>query len=148
MHISDLKLKRYKEKKRVGRGGKKGKTSGRGMNGQKSRSGARIRPAERDLIKKIPKLRGYRFNPIRKKPVSLNLKDLKDNFSEGETVSISSLVKKGLVSGKSKKPKVKVLGVGEIDFSLNISPEIMLSKSALEKITKAKGKVLEDKKDK
>ncbi len=146
MRLSDLKLKKSKEKKRVGRGGKKGKTSGRGMNGQKSRSGARIRPAERDLIKKIPKLRGYRFNPIKKKPYVLNLKTLKEKFSEGDLVSFDSLKEKGLIDGiKSKRHKIKILGNGEIDFALNISSRIMLSDSALKKIEKSGGKIIEEK---
>jgi len=50
-----------KTKKRVGRGGKKGTYSGRGIKGQKARAGAKLKPAIRDLIKKIPKLRGYKF---------------------------------------------------------------------------------------
>lgn len=49
----------YAKKTRVGRGGKRGTTSGKGQKGQKSRSGRRIRPAERDLIIRIPKLRGF-----------------------------------------------------------------------------------------
>ncbi|HEY4495498.1 MAG TPA: uL15 family ribosomal protein, partial [Candidatus Paceibacterota bacterium] len=52
---------------RVGRGGKRGKTSGRGTKGQKARAGHRIRPEIRDAIKKLPKRRGYRFNPIGEK---------------------------------------------------------------------------------
>lgn len=46
------------EKKRIGRGGKRGKTAGRGQKGQKSRAGHKIRPAERDFIQRLPKLRG------------------------------------------------------------------------------------------
>lgn len=56
-----------KEKKRVGRGGKKGTYCGRGIKGQRARAGAKIRPALRDLIKKIPKIRGYRFKRKQKK---------------------------------------------------------------------------------
>lgn len=47
-----------KEAQRIGRGGKRGTTSGRGQKGQKSRSGHRIRPAVRDMIQRLPKLRG------------------------------------------------------------------------------------------
>lgn len=50
-----------KTKKRIGRGGKRGTYCGRGMKGQKARAGAKMKPAIRDLIKKIPKLRGYKF---------------------------------------------------------------------------------------
>jgi len=47
-----------KTKKRIGRGGKRGTFSGKGVKGQKSRAGRKIRPATRDLIQQIPKLRG------------------------------------------------------------------------------------------
>jgi large subunit ribosomal protein L15 len=52
-----------KDEKRVGRGGKRGTTAGRGTKGQKARSGHCIRPAERDLIQRLPKLRGYKNKP-------------------------------------------------------------------------------------
>lgn len=50
-----------KSEKRIGRGGKRGTYSGRGIKGQKARAGAKKRPALRDFVKKIPKKRGYRF---------------------------------------------------------------------------------------
>lgn len=53
----------YADRKRIGRGGKRGNTSGRGQKGQKSRAGRRIRPAERDLIQRLPKLRGVKNKP-------------------------------------------------------------------------------------
>jgi len=52
-----------KTRKRIGRGGKRGTTSGRGQKGQKSRAGRRIRPAERDLIQSLPKLKGVKNKP-------------------------------------------------------------------------------------
>lgn len=54
------KTKSSKKKKRIGRGGKKGTYCGKGIKGQKSRAGAKIRPEIRDFIKKIPKVRGYK----------------------------------------------------------------------------------------
>ncbi|PIR97790.1 MAG: hypothetical protein COT89_02670 [Candidatus Colwellbacteria bacterium CG10_big_fil_rev_8_21_14_0_10_42_22] len=51
-------IHKNKSKKRIGRGGKRGTYSGKGMKGQKSRAGHKIRPASRDLIQQIPKLRG------------------------------------------------------------------------------------------
>ena len=53
---------------RVGRGGKRGTTSGKGTKGQKARAGHRIRPAERDLIIRIPKLRGFAQRKIVRRP--------------------------------------------------------------------------------
>ena len=59
MQIHNVKrTTKLKTQTQVGRGGKRGKTSGRGTKGQKARSGHKIRPAFRDIIKKIPKLRG------------------------------------------------------------------------------------------
>ncbi len=54
-------IHKKKDRKRVGRGGKRGTYSGRGMKGQKSRAGAKFEPIIRSLIKRYPKLRGYRF---------------------------------------------------------------------------------------
>jgi len=56
---------KQRKAKRVGRGGKRGTYSGRGMKGQKSRAGYRMQPQVRELVKKYPKLRGYR-RPKRK----------------------------------------------------------------------------------
>ncbi|PIS13477.1 MAG: hypothetical protein COT67_01505 [Candidatus Tagabacteria bacterium CG09_land_8_20_14_0_10_41_14] len=55
-----------KDKKRIGRGGKRGTYSGRGLKGQKSRAGRKLRPQLRDIIKRLPKKRGYRFKPVKK----------------------------------------------------------------------------------
>jgi large subunit ribosomal protein L15 len=51
----------------VGRGGKKGTYSGRGIKGQKSRAGKRLEPIIRSIIKRYPKLRGYRFKSEKRK---------------------------------------------------------------------------------
>lgn len=62
MQIHELKpTHKKKEAKKIGRGGKRGTYSGKGMKGQKSRAGRRLEPVVRSLIKKYPKLRGYRF---------------------------------------------------------------------------------------
>ncbi len=59
MQLHELQPNHYnKEAKRIARGGKRGRTSGRGQKGQKSRSGRKIRPAIRDFVQRLPKLRG------------------------------------------------------------------------------------------
>ena len=64
MQLHELRPKhKIKKRKRIGRGGKRGTYSGRGMKGQKSRAGARFEPIIRGLIKRYPKLRGYKFKP-------------------------------------------------------------------------------------
>ena len=63
MQLHELKpTKARKSVKRIGRGGKRGKTSGRGTKGQKARAGNSMRPEMRDIIKKLPKLRGHGKN--------------------------------------------------------------------------------------
>jgi len=109
----------------VGRGGKRGKTSGRGGKGQTARAGHKIRPEVRDLIKKLPKRRGFGKNRARtvvtnRIPVSVvNLAVLEATYAAGETVSPASLVAKQLVRrAKGRSPVVKILGTGEITKTL------------------------------
>lgn len=134
-----------KDRKRVGRGGKKGTYSGKGMKGQKSRAGRKIRPALRDLILKLPKKRGFRFKPIRKKSLAINLNLINEKFNNEEIVNLNSLkIKIPAVFPKSKNnSKVKILGTGEIDKKLIFSRDFLLSKAAREKIIKSGSKIEE-----
>lgn len=118
-------LKR-KKSKRIARGGKRGTTAGRGTKGQKSRAGHRIRPAIRDLLIRLPKLRGYKNKPIKEKPRVLNLADL-EKFPQA------------LLSRK-ELGEVKILGGGEIKKAVTIEG-LPVSKQAKAKIEKAGGKV-------
>ena len=121
-------------KKRVGRGGKRGTYSGRGIKGQKARAGAKIRPAERDLLKKIPKLRGYKFKSFRSKPAVVNLGEIEKKFKPGDTISPESLLEKGLVRRiKGRTPRVKILGRGELIKKL-VFKDIEFSRSAERKL--------------
>ncbi len=144
MQLKDIFFTKFKSKKRVGRGGSRGKTSGRGMNGQKSRAGANIRPAERDFIKKIPKLRGRgknKFASIKTKPSIVNVGDLTGSFSDGDEVNIKTLSEKGLISKTGGRyPKVKLLGNGNLAVKILVS-ECQISGSAEEKIKKAGGQI-------
>ncbi|MGB9848100.1 MAG: uL15 family ribosomal protein [Minisyncoccia bacterium] len=135
MQIHELK-KEYKTKKekRVGRGGKRGTYSGRGLKGQKARAGAKIRPAIYDLIIKIPKKRGLKHKPISQKPLAINFEILNKYFKDGEIVSPQTLFEKGLISKtKGKLPKVKILGRGELKKKL-IFKKCHFSQKALKKI--------------
>jgi len=114
-------IHKQKNKKRIGRGGKRGTYSGRGIKGQKARAGAKIRPEIRDFIKKIPKKRGYRFKSLKLKPEIVNLKDLEKYFNEGDLVSPETLLEKGLIGRiKNRMPEVKILGDGELKKKLKI----------------------------
>lgn len=143
MQAHNLKRKNPNYKSaRVGRGGKRGKTSGRGTKGQNARAGRKKRPEMRDIIKKIPKMRGYRFNTIKQYDVwPVNLGVIEKIFSNGALVTPSSLVKMEVVElYKGKNPKVKILGTGEITKKVNVSG-CAISVEAKAKIEKAGGTV-------
>lgn len=136
-----------KTEKRIGRGGKRGKTSGRGMKGQKARAGNSMRPEMRDLIKKLPKLRGHGKNRAQTvdnekvKPVVINVSVLETAFNAGDTVTPASLVAAGVVATRRKKvPSVKILGNGDLAKKLTVTGCI-LSATAKEKIENAGGSV-------
>ena len=112
---------------RVGRGGKRGTYSGRGVKGQKARAGHRIRPAERDYIQRLPKLRGYKNKPKSSKPKIVNVGDLE------------KLIKGGVLN-PSILPNTKILGDGELKKPY-IVKGVPLSKTAKNKIEAAGGKV-------
>ena len=131
-----------KLKKIIGRGGTRGKTSGHGHKGQKQHGGHGIRPAIRDFIKKIPKLRGRGKNintSIKSKPVVINLFVIDNVYDLGEVVSPATLQeKKILKSNQLPDGGVKILADGEITKKLIFSG-CLFSKEAKEKIEKASG---------
>ncbi len=145
--ITTHKKNKNKTARRVGRGGRRGKTSGRGMKGQKARAGHKIRPEMRDFIKKIPKLRGYGINRARtvnsskKRAVTVNVSVLNDVFENGDTVNIDSLIEKKVVSlQKGRKPLVKILAKGDLDKKLTVE-NLQISQKAKEIVEKAGGSV-------
>ncbi|MFY9462988.1 MAG: uL15m family ribosomal protein, partial [Candidatus Sungiibacteriota bacterium] len=115
MQIHQLKRTHaQKYARRVGRGGKRGTYSGRGIKGLGARAGGKFRPEERDIIKRIPKLRGYRFPSFQQKPAIVNLDTIERRYAAGDTISPASLVAKGLVvRARGRAPKVKILARGE-----------------------------------
>ena len=135
-----------KPKIRVGRGigSGKGKTSGRGVKGQKSRSGVAIKSFEggqMPLYRRLPK-RG--FNPIQKENIAiLNLDKIqsfinKKTINTNDILNSSSLKKLKLINKNSKK--LKILGSGEIKDKINIEADLA-SKSALDKLEKIGGSI-------
>jgi len=127
--------------KRVGRGvaSGTGKTAGRGTKGYNSRSGGGVRPGyeggQMPLHRRLPK-RGF-TNIFKKSIAVINIRDLA-RFDKGSVVDIESLVQTGLIKGK--RDGVKLLGHGEIKYSLDVKVN-QISKSAREKIEAAGGKV-------
>lgn len=145
MLVNLIKFK-LKKKKRIGRGGKKGNYSGRGLKGQKSRAGRRIRPAERDIILKFPKLRGFKFKSIKTKPFVVNLEKIDKKFNEGEKVDYQTLIERKIIKiPKSKKNiKIKILGKGNLDKKLIFSNKFLFSQSALKKIKEKNCEIVND----
>lgn len=132
---------RLKNKKRIGRGGRRGTYSGKGQKGQKSRAGHRIRPMLRDIIKRIPKKRGYRFKSIKEKPAVVNLEIIEKKFKNGEKITPASLFDAGVIKKMNGKlPSVKILGGGDITKSIFVAG-CAVSGPAKEKIEKAGGKI-------
>ena len=123
MQLNELKrTHKNKDAKRVARGGKRGKTAGRGTKGQKARAGHRLRPEMRDIIKKFPKHRGYRFKSFEVKPAPINLAEIEKAFAAGESVTPETLfAKKLVVTVGGRVPKVKILGMGKLSKKVAVS---------------------------
>ena len=143
MKLNSLpKSKETKTIKRVGRGPGSGlgKTSGRGENGQKSRSGASI-PAwfqggQSPLYRRLPK-RGFNNKRFRHEYAIINLSSLSKFFKDGDTVTPEILKERGII--KKSLTGIKVLANGELDKKLTIKAHRFTSK-AVTKIESAGGK--------
>ena len=140
--LANIKTKKIRVGRGIGSG--KGKTSGRGVKGQKSRSGVAIKSFEggqMPLYRRLPK-RG--FNPIGNKNIAiLNLDKIqlyidKKNIKVSDTINTSLLKKLKLINKNSVK--LKILGSGEIKDKINIEADLA-SKSAVEKLEKVGGSI-------
>ena len=150
LSLSNLKpAQKRKARKRVGRGlgSGKGRYSGRGIKGQKSRAGShKMRPGfeggQMPIYMRLPKQRGpyskdaMPVGPHRTSTVPVNLRDLERVFDDGAEVTLEALLEKGLI--KNTRTDVKVLGDGELKKKLSVTAHLF-SASAREKIEKAGG---------
>jgi large subunit ribosomal protein L15 len=150
LNLSNLKpAQKRTDRKRIGRGmgSGKGRYSGRGIKGQKSRSGsnkmrAGFEGGQTPLHMRLSKQRGATskdampIGPFRTFTQPVNLRDLERVFDDGDTVNVEALVEKGLV--KNTKADVKILGQGELKKTLSVTAHAF-SESAREKITAAGG---------
>ncbi len=145
MNISDVNsgVKKHKRRRRVGRGigSGVGKTCGRGHKGQRSRAGYSVHPTfeggQMPLARRIPK-RGFN-NRWAVSVVIVNLADLQDRFDDGAEVTPDTLKEKNLAKGRYDV--LKVLANGDLTKKLTVSAH-RFSRSAVEKIEKAGGKVV------
>jgi large subunit ribosomal protein L15 len=145
MQLNNL-IPRTKNKKTmiVGRGGKRGKTSGRGGKGQTARAGNKRRPEVRDFIKRIPKLRGrgkQGLRSIQDKRFVINLDVIEEIYKAGDVVSPATLLeKKAITTFNGKLPVVKILGTGEITKKVSFEG-VRISTEAKAKAEKVGGSI-------
>ncbi len=129
-----------KGKKRIGRGGKRGTYSGKGIKGQKSRAGRKMQPIMREVIKRFPKLRGYRHILKAQNMVAIGFDSL-GKFQTGEKITPQSLIEKRIIRNiKGKTPQVKILAKGKLTKKLVIE-DCQLSAKAKAMVEKAGGSV-------
>lgn len=145
MQINQLQRKTPNTKRMiVARGGKRGKTAGRGGKGQSARAGNKRRPEWRDIIKRLPKLRGRGVNQnkfVTERSYVVDLADINEAFKAKEAVTPATLIEKGLVTTQSGRiPPIKILAGVEISKALTVSG-CFVSASAKAAIEKAGGTV-------
>ena len=143
MKLENLpKTAELKATKRVGRGpgSGMGKTSTRGQNGQKSRSGASIKPwfqgGQSPLYRRLPK-RGFNNARFTTRYAIINLSDLNKFFNDGDVVSAEILKERGII--KNRLSGIKVLGNGVLEKKLTVKAN-RFTNSAVSKIEDAGGK--------
>lgn len=134
-----------KKKKRVGRGGDRGGTSGRGHKGQKARSGGAVRASfeggQMPLTRRLPK-RGFNNALFRKEYYVVGLSSLNELFQDGSKVTVQDLQEKGLVRrAKSRSALIKVLANGQLSKKLVIEADAF-SKTAVQLIEKNGGQAV------
>jgi large subunit ribosomal protein L15 len=147
--MSEFELKAPKganrSKKLLGRGRATGtgKTSGRGHNGQKSRSGGGTRlgfeGGQMPLYRRVA-ARGFSNHPFKVEYVGINVSSLNERYSNGEKVNRETLIEKGLI--KKGEKNIKILGTGDLDKKLEVEI-VKVTAGAKEKIVKAGGTVVE-----
>ena len=136
-----------KKSRRFGRGGNRGKTSGRGGKGQTARAGHSIKPAIFDYIQSLPKLRGHGKNRARSYDESkiiaqgVSLAKLDAHFENGAKITPALLLKKGLIRRQGGKiVSAKILGTGEVKKKFTVC-NCSYTESAKVAIEKAGGRV-------
>ena len=123
--LNTLKRMTARPRMRVGRGGKRGKTAGRGTKGQNARSGRKKRPELRDIIKKLPKRRGFgknrgrTVNASRKRTIPVSLSLLAKLFPDGAEITPKILKEKEIINERGPLfPTIKIMGGVDIGKKL------------------------------
>lgn len=132
MQIHQLSVAKKKERKRIGRGGKRGTTAGRGSNGQKSRSGASVDPlfegGRSTFLERLKKVRG--FKSIHAKKCLVNLTELETAYASGETITVASLIEKKIVARTALRRGIKIVATGVLKKKLILGDGIDASEKA------------------
>jgi large subunit ribosomal protein L15 len=140
MQINKLKARKLKSRKRIGRGGTNGTYSGKGMKGQKSRSGYSRRSTweggRTTLIAATKKNKGFKSRNAKNQVLNLDI--LEKKFKAGSEITPDSLVKAHLVNNNSVP--VKILSVGKLTKKF-IFKDVLMSLATKKKIEEAGGEI-------
>lgn len=132
MQIHELTAPDRKKRKTLGRGGKRGTYSGRGNKGQKARSGGNVDPlfegGRSTLTERLKKIRG--FKSMYAKVNTVTLRCLEKSYEDGETVSIETLVAKGIVDKARVKRGTKIVATGKLTKKLILGAGVSVSEAA------------------
>jgi large subunit ribosomal protein L15 len=135
LSLSNLPRTVQKKTKRIGRGGNRGKNAGKGNKGQNKRAGATrigFERGQKTILKRTPKVKGYGFNPIVDKSLKvLTLSAIEKYFSDGETVSMGTLLEKKVIDEKIKN--VRIINTGSLTKKIKAEKNdaIYLTKSVV-----------------
>ena len=132
MQIHQLTVTKKKSRKRIGRGGKRGTTAGRGSNGQKSRSGASVDPlfegGRSTFLERLKKVRG--FKSIHQKKCLVKLSAIEGVYADCETVTVATLIEKKLAPKTALSRGVKIVATGELKKKLTLGNDVVASEKA------------------
>lgn len=132
MQIHELTLSPRQKTKRIGRGGKRGTTSGKGTKGQGAHNKTKdplFEGGRTSLIDRMKKTRGFK-SPHAKK-VTITLQQIDDRYMDGETVTLETLFSKGLLTQLGVKTGVKIVATGTLSKSIMLGEGIAASEVAL-----------------
>lgn len=142
MQIHQLQTGKRKSRKRIGRGGKRGTTSGKGSKGQKSRSGASVDPlfegGRSTFLERLKKVRG--FKSVHRKKATVTLSHLESAFQDGETVTLDLLIARRVISKIDRGSGAKVVATGKLSKKLILGADVSVSQGAAAFFTEVLGK--------
>jgi large subunit ribosomal protein L15 len=132
MQIHEVTAPARKKKKTIGRGGKRGTTSGKGTKGQKARSGGNVDPlfegGRSTFVERLKKVKG--FKAVSPKKITVTLTKLERAFADGETVTLESLIEKKVVERSARVKGVKIVATGVLKKKLKLDDAIACSAGA------------------